>query len=135
MVVAFAEPATQNAIRVLIVEDDYDSAEALESILTHAQCVVRVAHNGGQACAIALDFQPNIAVVDIGLPDVSGYEVAASLREIVVNCRLLASTAYCGAEYVRASFAAGFEAHLSKPMDLSRLLLLLEGNEAPLTVP
>ncbi len=108
-----------------MVEDDFDSAEALEGILQHAGYGVRLAFTAIEARAVALDYLPSIALIDIGLPVVSGYEVAATLRDQVERCRLIAMTGYVGSEMIERSLSAGFEAHLTKPLELPRLFELL----------
>ena len=121
------QPSTQDPIarRVLVVEDDWDSAEALEAIIQHAGYEVRVARSAAEANALAGAFQPQIALVDIGLPDVSGYQLAAELRTLVAECRLIAASAHAGSDFVARSLAAGFETHLTKPLEIERLLRVL----------
>lgn len=119
-----------NLRRVLLVEDDWDSAEALAAIVQLAGYEVRVASNAAEATALAGTFQPHIALVDIGLPDVSGYDVAASLRTLASGCRLIAATAHSGSDFEARSLAAGFETHLTKPLEIDRLLRVLGRQEA-----
>ena len=119
--------ASSNAARVLVVEDDYDSAEALASILEYAGYDVRVTSSGIGASAVARTFQPSTAIVDLGLPDISGFAVVDSIRQLpdLESCRFIAVTAFVGDGLVEQSLAAGFAAHFTKPLELRHLLSLL----------
>jgi signal transduction histidine kinase len=119
--------------RVLVVDDSVDSAEMLREMLHSVGHEVAMAHDGPAALVIAEQFVPDVAVLDIGLPVMDGYEVGRRLHDSAqtARCRLIALTGY-GQENDRArSKAAGFEAHLVKPVDLFALLRLVD--EAPQT--
>jgi len=112
--------------RVLIVDDNEDAAETLAEMIAEADHKVEVAHDGPAALAIVQRFHPEIAILDIGLPVMDGYELAARLRErFGPGLRLIAVTGY-GQDHDRArSRHAGFEHHLVKPVklrDLARCL-------------
>jgi signal transduction histidine kinase/ActR/RegA family two-component response regulator len=117
---------TSSGVRVLIVDDNQDAADMLNDWLRsigHATCVV---HDGADALEIAAEFKPTVALVDIGLPGMDGYEVAQGLRALFDrDVRLIAITGY-GQESDRIrSERAGFDVHLVKPVELSKLELLL----------
>jgi len=89
---------------------------------------VRTAHGGRGAIALASDFQPDIALLDIGMPDMSGYDVGKQLREMQWgrNVRLIALTGWGQDEDRRRSKEAGFDGHLVKPVDHAALVKLLD---------
>ncbi|MDB6156700.1 MAG: hybrid sensor histidine kinase/response regulator [Gammaproteobacteria bacterium] len=123
-------------VRILIVDDDISSSDSLELML-HASgySETRVAYSGHAALAIAAEFQPSVALLELNLLDMSGYEVARLLREHAKSrdLRLIALTSsreHAGRELARV---AGFERYLLKPvatLDLSGLLQMQgDGNE------
>ncbi len=115
--------------RVLVVDDNEDSADLLRDMLQWVGHEVAVAHDGPSALALAERFAPDVALLDIGLPVMDGYELGRRLHERSQNagCRLIALTGY-GQERDRAqSKASGFEAHLVKPIDGPRLLKIVAG--------
>jgi signal transduction histidine kinase len=113
--------------RVLVVDDNVDSAESLCLLLDMMGNETVMAHDGTSAIETAKAFLPDIAVLDIGLPGISGYEVAASLRKVpeLQHTLLVALTGWGGEEDRRRCIDAGFNHHLTKPAsvaDLKRLL-------------
>jgi signal transduction histidine kinase/ActR/RegA family two-component response regulator len=109
--------------RVMIVDDNEDSADMLSQMLTMNGHVTIVAHDPIQALSIAPNFKPDVAVLDIGLPGMDGYELARLLRlkPELEHTRLIAVTGY-GQDHDRAqSRLAGFEQHLVKPVDIETL--------------
>ncbi|HET9934250.1 MAG TPA: ATP-binding protein, partial [Polyangiaceae bacterium] len=112
---------------VLLVDDNRDLADMLAQFLEEAGCVVWTAHDGPSALALAKDVRPAVAVIDIGLPVMDGYELATSLREALSSAqpRLIAMTGYGEAEDRRRSESAGFQCHLVKPVDVGLLLRAL----------
>jgi signal transduction histidine kinase/DNA-binding response OmpR family regulator len=120
-----AQRATQPAVRparILVVDDNRDAAETLAMMLQHLGHSVKLAYDGPGALAAAREFDAELALVDIGLPVMDGYEVARRLREQCDgDIRLIAVTGY-GQESDRSRSAdAGFESHLVKPVDLATL--------------
>jgi len=109
--------------RVLIVDDDADSAELLVQLLQMRGHEVRSVHSAHRAIAEATEFLPHVAILDVGLPDMSGYELAPLLRnsEGMAECRLIAVTGYSGDAALARSKVAGFDLHLVKPVDLETL--------------
>ncbi|EJN08685.1 ATP-binding protein [Herbaspirillum sp. YR522] len=114
---------------ILIVDDNVDSAEMLSMLMDYHGHAARIAASGRQALEIAAASRPDVVFLDIGLPDMSGYEVAAALRKIpgLDHARFVALTGR-GAETDKASaLAAGFDHHVTKPASLERLLEILAG--------
>jgi CheY-like chemotaxis protein len=111
--------------RVLIVDDQQDAAELMAMLLEDHGHEVRVAHDGQAALAQALEFLPQVALLDIGLPGMDGLQLAVAIRATpqLSDCRLIAVSGYCGAEHRARSRAAGFEMHLAKPLGVDALLL------------
>ena len=119
--------------RVLIVDDNDDGAELLHEALSALGYDVRTAADGPTALGIAADFKPAVAVLDIGLPVMDGYELARRLKALG-DIRLVAVTGYGQRSDKERSRAAGFEAHLVKPVsldDLAAVLARLRDPEAP----
>ena len=118
--------------RILIADDNPDVTESLAALLKQSGHEVRTAMDGAEALRTALDFLPEVAVVDIGLPGQDGYEVARQLRQDprFKNALLVAHSGYGQNHHRNASMAAGFDHHLVKPMDPSELDALLR-NHAP----
>ncbi|HUF75923.1 MAG TPA: ATP-binding protein, partial [Longimicrobiales bacterium] len=119
-------PATRR--RILVVDDNQDAAHTLAEYARELGHDVRVAFDGPRALEVAAGFQPDTAVLDLGLPGMSGYELAELLRECpgLESIRLLAVTGYGQASSREASERHGFEAHLVKPVAPSELAVRLE---------
>ncbi len=116
--------------RILVVDDNVDSAEMMRAMLESIGHVVALAHDGPEALTVAAEFVPDVALLDIGLPVMDGYELGRRLltAEPTLKCRLIALTGY-GQEHDRAqSKASGFEAHLVKPVDMHDLLDLISAS-------
>jgi CheY-like chemotaxis protein len=109
--------------RIMVVDDNEDSAEMLAEVLTQKGYEARVAHDGMAALALAEQFQPSIALVDIGLPAMDGYELASHLRALPIQggLRLIALTGYGQPSDRQKTREAGFDHHLVKPVDLATL--------------
>ena len=115
--------------RVLVVDDNADAAMLLAELCGMMGHEVKVAHDGPQALRALEDgFRPEIAVLDIGLPVMDGYELGQRVRDrLGSKCRLFALTGYGQQHDKQRSREAGFEAHLVKPVDPSRILGLIDG--------
>jgi PAS domain S-box-containing protein len=113
--------------RVLLVDDNRDSADSLAMLLRLLGHDVRTAYEGRQALAVAGAYQPDLVLLDIGLPGLNGYEVARQLRATSGTRRpvLVALTGYGSDEDRRQAQAAGFDHHLIKPVDIDALQGLL----------
>lgn len=122
-----SEHASATDKRVLIVDDNEDAADMLFEVLTATGWSVRTAADGPSALAAAQEFHPHIALLDIGLPVMDGYEVAQRLRaaDSDARLRLVALTGYGRQSDKIRSHEAGFDAHLLKPVDLAELQRLL----------
>ncbi len=114
--------------RILVVDDNLDSAASLAMLLRYAGHDVQTAHTGLAALELARTFAPGVVLLDIGLPDIDGLEVARRLRcELgLTEALLVAVTGYGYDEDRRRSEDAGFDAHLVKPVELTALNALLE---------
>lgn len=115
--------------RVLVVEDHRDSAEMLCEVLQVYGCVTRIAHDGPPALEAAQSFKPDIALIDISLPQMDGYEVARRIRQLpgLGEIKLVALTGHSEAAHRSRSEQAGFDRHLVKPVDPEELRRLIGG--------
>jgi len=114
--------------RVLIVDDNLDAAELLQHALEASGYAVEMATDPITALDVAARFAPEVAILDIGLPVIDGYELAARLLALpeAAACRLIALTGYGQEHDRRRSLDAGFYEHLVKPVDVDRLVRLVE---------
>lgn len=112
---------------MLVVDDHRDSADSLSMLLGMAGNIVATAYDGIQAIAIAEEFCPHVVLLDIGLPDMSGYEVASRLRQRFgfEQLLLIAVTAWGTKEDRMRTHAVGFDYHLQKPYEMEQLLQVL----------
>jgi hypothetical protein len=112
---------------ILVVDDNQDAAESLVALLQASGRDVLVAFSGREALEIAATRPLAAVLLDIGLPDVSGYELARRLRAMPAlhNARMIATTGYGQERDREASAAAGFNAHLVKPIDHEEVLRLI----------
>ena len=125
---AVAERAMHShAGRVLIVDDNVDAAEMLKELLAIDGHDIEVAHDAPGALEVAEAFHPHIAVLDLGLPVVDGFELARLLRDRPSSAaaNIIALTGYGQAEDRSKTAAAGFVAHLVKPVDVEELRALI----------
>jgi CheY-like chemotaxis protein len=114
--------------RILVVEDNDDTARSLKTALELLGYEVAIAHDGPVALTVARAFRPDVALLDIGLPVMDGYELAKRLRAIATDGALpvVAVTAYGADSYRQRSAEAGFAEHLVKPADLAQLERVLD---------
>jgi CheY-like chemotaxis protein len=113
--------------RVLVVDDNQDSAETMAEILKMWGHDVRTAHDGAGAIEAARAYRPDAVLLDLGLPVMDGFETARRLRQEGLGKLLVAVTGYGGVEDRRRATEAGFDTHLTKPVspeDLRRVLAL-----------
>jgi len=110
--------------RVLVVDDDDDTGELIELLLQSAGHQPHLVDSALAALAVATVFCPHVALIDIGLPDMDGYELCRLLRARpeLAGCHFIAVTGYSSPQAVAQSLAAGFERHLTKPVDYDVLL-------------
>jgi CheY-like chemotaxis protein len=118
--------------RVLIVDDNVDSADITAELLRECGHETRVAYSPMPALSIATSFHPQVVLLDIGLPNMSGYELAALLRTdaSLAGCRLVALTGNAYEVDRRRSEAAGFYRHLTKPFGAQALFDAVTGEDA-----
>lgn len=123
MLAAGEHQGASSVPRILLVEDHPEVAHAQALLLRAIGYQVQVAGDGPTAVEMARSSQPDIAIVDIGLPGFDGYQVAESLRAdpATAAIRLIALTAYGTVEDRRRAFQSGFEMHLVKPASLDQL--------------
>jgi PAS domain S-box-containing protein len=118
--------------RVLVVDDNRDAADSLAMLLRAIGNDVQTAHDGGEALRIAESWPPEYALLDIGLPGMSGYTLAERLRALpgLADTTLVAITGYGQEEDRKRSKAAGFDHHFVKPVDFDALSAILGGKSS-----
>ena len=122
--------------RVLIVDDNADAADSLAVLLSMEGHETQTIHSAREAIVRAESFQPHVILLDIGLPEMDGYEVARRIRELPGGreVKLVAVTGYGGPEDRMRTRAAGFDAHLLKPPDLAMLArVILDSGSKPIS--
>jgi signal transduction histidine kinase len=121
-------PGQPAPLRVLVVDDNVDAAETMATMLELFGCTTLLAHTAAGALALAPDFLPEVALLDIGLPDFNGYELARRLRglDACASTKLIAATGWGQERDRQLARDAGFDHHLTKPIDIERLRLLLQ---------
>jgi len=129
-----AHPAERGQLgrrSVLVIEDNADTRDVLKFMLEVEGAHVDTAERGEDGVRAAATLHPDVILCDIGLPDIDGMEVARRIRAADGGhaVRLIALTGYGQAEDVRQAMAAGFEAHLTKPINLDQLMALLVGGK------
>ena len=119
--------------RILVVDDNVDAAESLTALLRVWGHDVQMVHDGPAALEVAPTFAPSLIFLDIGMPGMDGYEVARRLRRMPVmeRARLIALTGFGGEQDRRHADQAGFDRHVTKPVDPAVLrTVVAEGTEA-----
>jgi two-component system CheB/CheR fusion protein len=118
-----AQAPSHGKRRILVVEDNPDSAEAMVMLLRHLGHEVAMVGDGKLAVGVARQFEPDVILLDIGLPGIDGYELARLLRanEITRRAQMIAITGYGQPSDRERAVAAGFDQHLVKPVDPTRL--------------
>jgi len=124
--VSRASAARAVAQRILLIEDNADARESLRMVLENAGHDLLEAVDGESGVERAISQRPRLALVDIGLPGIDGCEVAKRIRSADPSIRLVALTGYGRDEDLAASRAAGFDAHLVKPVSVEQLGSLIE---------
>ena len=116
-----------NERRVLVADDDKDAVLILTALLRDEGYEVRGVHRGAEVLDAVFNFAPDVVLLDIGMPHMSGYEVARRLRERYGSARpaLIAVTGFTGIMDRVQARAAGFEHHVGKPYEPSELLQLI----------
>ncbi|HEX5887278.1 MAG TPA: ATP-binding protein [Pyrinomonadaceae bacterium] len=118
----------QTRRRILVVDDNVDSAESMAMMLELSGHDVATAHDGVEGVKVAEKFQPHVALLDLGMPKLDGYEAARSIRQQSWGQKmmLVALTGWGQSEDKRRSREAGFDAHLVKPIDFEVLEELID---------
>jgi CheY-like chemotaxis protein len=125
-----AAAVRQTGRRVLVVDDNHDAATTLAMLLRAAGHETMLAHDGQEALAKLAGADrtpPHVALLDIGLPGMDGYELAARMRQLRPEICLAAVSGYGQPEDFERSHAAGFDYHFVKPVDPTRLLEVIGG--------
>jgi len=127
-----ARLAPVSARRVLVVDDNVDAADTLSDLLRIEGFDVRKCYNGADALALAREFHPDVAFIDLNMPGMSGFELAGELRTQgwASGMRLVALTGMGQKTDVEATRAAGFHAHITKPASAEELQRVASGLQA-----
>jgi CheY-like chemotaxis protein len=116
----------QRGRRVLVVDDDADAADTLAQVIELFGHTAAVVHDGASAIARVRQDPPDVVLCEIGLPGLSGYDVARALRaEGPPGLRLVALSGYAEDDDLRRAVEAGFDAHIAKPADPAEIEKLL----------
>lgn len=117
-------------LKILVVDDNRDSADSLGMLLELMGYTVAISYDGESAVKDASSFQPDYVLLDIGLPGMSGHDVARALRsnEILKAAKIIAVTGWGQDHDKEASKGAGFDFHLVKPVDIDQLTDLLQAD-------
>jgi len=113
-------------MRLLIVDDNIDAADALTLLLKLNGHDTITVYNALDALQLSQTFAADVILLDIGLPDIDGYEVARRMRAAGISCKLVALTGYGKPEDIQHALDAGFDTHITKPVDLEELEYILE---------
>jgi DNA-binding response OmpR family regulator len=115
----------------LIADDDVDTADTLRQLLELEGYQIEVAHDGHSALKQCLAFHPEVLLLDIGLPEIDGFNVAKQLRSKPLgrNLTIIAISGWGGESHRQAGIEAGFDRHLVKPIAFEQLLTLLASTD------
>jgi CheY-like chemotaxis protein len=117
---------TRGFKRILVVDDNADAADAIAMLLRSSGHEVHTAYGAPEALGRAAEMRPDMILLDIGLPGMNGYELARELRRVREDVLLIALTGYGQDKDRREAREAGFDHHLTKPVDLDGLNALLD---------
>ena len=114
--------------KILIVDDDYENADLLALLLQRHGADVCVKYGGRQALEALQSFHPDIAIIDIGMNDMDGYETAQCIRKISYceNIQLIALTGFGSKEDKKQIMEANFNMHLIKPISIDAIQMILD---------
>jgi CheY-like chemotaxis protein len=121
--------------RILVADDNQDAADSLAMLLEMSGHDVRVVHDGRAALSVAQTFRPDTMLLDIGMPELNGYEVARALRQEPwgSSITLIALTGWGQGSDRQRAIDAGFDRHLTKPIDPDALEAILSQGDVPYT--
>ena len=113
--------------KILLVDDQADAIDALTMLLEMDGHAVRTAYSGAAALAVVEDFVPDLALIDVSMPHMSGMQLARLLRSngALAHTRLIALTGFAGEADRQAATDAGFDAHVTKPVSADQLATLI----------
>ena len=112
--------------RVVVVDDNHDAADMLADLLGIQGFDVRTAYNGADGIRLMREYEPAIGILDIGLPDILGYDIASAARERLHDkVLLIAVTGWGSDKDVARALEAGFDVHVTKPADPADLIALI----------
>jgi signal transduction histidine kinase len=122
-----AVTASPTKMRVVIVDDNEDARELVAHMLQRSGHEVQLAHDGPSGLDTILEYRPDVALIDIGLPGMNGLDVVRAIRERspVIKTRFVAYTGYCGTEAMERASEAGFHDHLVKPATIDAVMRCL----------
>jgi two-component system CheB/CheR fusion protein len=122
-----AKPVTGRGLKVMVIEDNVDAADSLAAVLDLDGYEVLVSYGAKDGIAKAREFKPHVLLCDVGLPEMSGYDVARAFRDdaALKDVLLVALTGYAGPEDQHRAAESGFQRHFPKPPDLPALQDLL----------
>jgi CheY-like chemotaxis protein len=113
--------ADLSGLKILLVDDEEPAREVFCLILESFNAEVKTAGSASEALAVFKDFRPNVLVSDIAMPVEDGYSLIAKIRALNPTVPALALSAYAGQDEINRMLAAGFLAHVAKPVDAGKL--------------
>jgi CheY-like chemotaxis protein len=113
-------------LRLLVVDDNRDEADSLSILLGYRGYHIDVAYSAKDALELAARCRPEVLLLDLGLPEMSGYELATRLLQQLDNPVLIATTGFADEAYRRQALEVGFQHHFVKPVSVARLRQVLE---------
>jgi PAS domain S-box-containing protein len=133
---ASTQSSTMKPLRLLVVDDNTDAADSMATLLKLDGHDAQAIYEGERACHVVEQLRPDVVLLDLGMPGMTGYEVARNIRqsECGRNLLLVAVSGWAGEEDRKKSLHAGFDFHVAKPVQLSQLKALLSAAASrPLT--
>jgi CheY-like chemotaxis protein len=112
--------------KILIVEDEESNFELLKAMMRKRNLEVFWAQTGRQSIEYCRQHQFGLILMDIKMPEMNGYDAIKQLREMGINCPVIAQTAYARPEDEETALRMGFDAYVSKPIDRNKLLSFLD---------
>lgn len=112
-------------LRLLVVDDNKDGAYLMQLALSRKGFEVEKAYTGDEGVNKAMEFHPQVAMLDIGLPDISGYELAKRLREKCPEILLIAHSGWGQTKDRERALEAGFDHHLINPVNINKIVEIL----------
>lgn len=113
--------AAESVCRVLIVDDDRYSADTLGTLLTLEGHLAKAAYSGSSAVALFAEFKPHLVMLDVGMPQMNGYETLRRMKAAKTHARFVAMSSFGGATDRRLAQSIGFDAYLVKPVSVEAL--------------